>query len=251
MMTKDDYQHFVCIVAGNDPEKLLEQFDKTIKVEPYIVYHYADAAKLKQAYVDSYKESKNAKVSDDVKQVIDLTIKEIEKMAVDDFYYELTKDYDLDDKTGDAISDVNPKGRFSYCRLGKMFSVPFLTKDGKETFQTIKSNVNWDVMHGGNTEVYKRAWEMVMEGSEPTNANEEHIFENMKDKTTYFEKFETKENYVTSNTAFWGYAFLSEDIGWVDADDVPDQFVWMSMFYDTFIKNLPEDTQLSIYECVK
>lgn len=251
MMNNDDYQHFVCVVAGDDPEKLLAQYDKRIKVEPYVVYHYSDAAKIKQSYIDSYKEVKKSKVSDEVKHEIDLTIKEIESIDVDDFYYELTKDYDIDEKTGDAISCINPNGKMSYYRLGKMFSVPFFTKDGTEVFQAEKSEINWNVMHGGNTEVYKRAWEMVMEDSKPENENEEHIYENMKDKKAYFEKFETKENYVTSNTAFWGYAFLSEDLGWVDADEVPDQFVWMSMFYDTFIKNLPDDTQLSIYECIK
>jgi hypothetical protein len=73
----------------------------------------------------------------------------------------------------------------------------------------------------------------------------------MKDKETYFKKFETKENYVVSNTAFWGYAFLSEKTGWVDASDTKDQFVWMAEYYNMFIKNLPEDTLLTIYECKK
>ena len=73
----------------------------------------------------------------------------------------------------------------------------------------------------------------------------------MKDKQAYFEKFETKENYITSNTAFWGYAFLSDITGWLDAEDIEDQFVWMSNFYDLYIKNLPDDTLLTIYECKK
>ena len=64
-------------------------------------------------------------------------------------------------------------------------------------------------------------------------------------------KFENKENYVISNTAFWGYAFLSDMTGWQDASDTEDQFVWMNNFYNLFIKNLPEDTLLTIYECVK
>ena len=29
MMTKDDYQHFVCIVAGSNPEELMKQYDET------------------------------------------------------------------------------------------------------------------------------------------------------------------------------------------------------------------------------
>ena len=90
-----------------------------------------------------------------------------------------------------------------------------------------------------------------MEGSTPTTEYEKQIFDNMKDKTAYFQKFENKENYVISNTAFWGYAFLSEKTGWVDASDTNDQFVWMAEYYNMFIKNLPDDTLLTIYECKK
>jgi hypothetical protein len=67
----------------------------------------------------------------------------------------------------------------------------------------------------------------------------------------YFKKFENKENYVASNTAFWGYAFLSEATGWMDGSDVEDQFEWMKNFYDVFIKNLPENTTITVYECKK
>ena len=63
--------------------------------------------------------------------------------------------------------------------------------------------------------------------------------------------FVTKENYVISNTAFWGYAFVSEKTGWMDADDAEDQFAWMSTFYDLYIKNLDDDTLLTIFECTK
>jgi hypothetical protein len=92
---------------------------------------------------------------------------------------------------------------------------------------------------------------MVMDNSAPNNEDEKVLYDNMKDKTSYFEKFEAKENYITSNTAFWGYAFLSEKTGWIDATDIEDQFAWMSNFYDVFIKNLSEDTKLTIYECTK
>ena len=90
-----------------------------------------------------------------------------------------------------------------------------------------------------------------MENSLPNDEHEKTLFDNMKDKITYFKKFETKENYVTSNTAFWAYAFLSDIIGWVDAEEEENQFTWMSNFYDIFIKNLPDDTILTIYECRK
>lgn len=251
MMNSDDYRHFVCIVAGDNPDELLAPYNKSLKVPPYVVYQYADAEKIKQEYVNAYKEALKSCTKSEIKQELEMTVKFYETMDVDDFYYDLTLDYEIDEKNGNAISTENPNGKYSYCQLGKIFSIPFLTNSGIEVFQTVKSDVNWSAVHKGNCLVYKRAWEMVMEGSEPADVSEENIYENMKDKKAYFEKFETKENYITSNTAFWGYAFLSEATGWVDADEVPDQFTWMAMFYDTFIKNLPDDTLLSIYECIK
>ena len=52
MMTNDDYQHFVCIVAGENPEKLMEPYDNTKVVEPYVKYYYKDAGKLKEKFIE-------------------------------------------------------------------------------------------------------------------------------------------------------------------------------------------------------
>ena len=105
------------------------------------------------------------------------------------------------------------------------------------------------MLHGG--EIYRRAWEMVMEGSEPVNDYEKQIYENMKARTAYFEKFGTKENYVLSNTAFWAYAFVTKTGNWLELEDDMDQFVWVGKFYESFIDPLPDDTLLTIYECTK
>ena len=35
MMTNDDYQHFVCIVAGDNPDELMKPYDRREKEEPY------------------------------------------------------------------------------------------------------------------------------------------------------------------------------------------------------------------------
>ena len=54
MMNGDDYRHFVCIVAGDNPSSLMEPYNRNIKVNPYIVYKYDDAAMLKQQYIEQY-----------------------------------------------------------------------------------------------------------------------------------------------------------------------------------------------------
>ena len=91
---------------------------------------------------------------------------------------------------------------------------------------------------------------MVMEGKTPSNEEETIIYENMKNRTQYFQSFGNRETYVASNTAFWGYAFLSEDVEWIDMEE-HEQFSWIMQFYDLFIKPLPDDTILTIIECRK
>lgn len=251
MMTKDDYQHFVCIVAGENPDELMERYDKGKKVDPYVVYRYKDAGKLKQSYLSYYESLLETPMPGLNVEELRETIKEFKEMDADDFYEELTADYEKDDETGDAMSDANKEGHWSYCSIGKSLSIPFLTKDGKELFQARKGDIDWEKIHLAGQDIYNRTWEMCMEGSKPQNDYERTIYQNMGDKTTYFKKFETKENYVTSNTAFWGYAFVSEKTGWQEADEIANQFAWMKNYYDLFIKNLDDGTLLTIYECKK
>lgn len=270
-MGKDDYQHFVCIVAGDNPDSLIKEYDSNIKVEPYLVYKYKDARKIKEKYIEYYQEA--LKAIDDER--IDVTYDgkkdeeylNLQKMEVQDAIQDLAEMDDneffsnivendedkglfVDDKTGDIYSNKNKNGKYSYYALGKLFSIPFLLKDGREVYQAKKGDINWDKMHLNGGDIYERAWDMVMNNSKPQNEYEQQIFDNMQDKKSYFKKFETKENYVASNTAFWGYAFVSDMDGWLDADG-KDQFTWMKTFYDMFIKNLPDDILLTIYECRK
>ena len=254
MMGQDDYQHFVCIVAGDNPNEILKPYDKNTPDIPRIAYKFKDVDKIKQTYLELYKTMLDNTTFIDEKQNIQDIIDDINDLDNIEFFERLCDaddNYWFDEKTGDIMTDLNEKGKWSSRQLGKAFSVPFLTKDGKEVFQALKKDVDWERIHLSGKKVYERVWEMCMEDSIPNDEHEKVLFDNMKDKITYFKKFETKNNYVVSNTAFWGYAFASELTGWVDAEDSEDQFAWMSNFYDVFIKNLPEDTLLSIYECRK
>lgn len=251
-MAVDQYNHFVAIVAGDNPEVLMSPYDKNIETEPRVVYKYEDAGKLRDQYINVYRSivSSNKIPEGPFKEDAKDKLAIIENQTAEEFYLDLTMDYDHDPETGDALTKENPDGAWSSYRLGKLFSVPFILKDGTETFQARKGDINWELMHLHGGEIYERAWEMVMEGSEPQNDYEKQIYTNMKARTAYFEKFGTKENYVLGNTAFWGYAFVSKN-GWAELEDEMDQFVWVRNFYPLFIEPLPDDTLLTIYECVK
>ena len=250
-MAIDQYNHFVALVAGDNPEVLMSPYDKNIKSEPRVIYRFSDAKKLKDQYIKLYESLiKNTHAGPsqlDMKKRLEV----IKSQTAIEFFYDLTEDYDHDEKTWDAISTENPNGKWSSYRLGKLFSVPFILKDGTEAFQAKKGDINWEMMHLHGGEIYERAWEMVMEGSEPTNDYENQIYTNMKARTAYFEKFGSKENYVLVNTAFWAYAFVTSTDNWLELEDDMDQFLWVGKFYDSFIEPLPDDTLLTIYEWTK
>jgi len=251
MMNSDDYRHFVCIVAGDNPSELMGRYDRNRKVTPYVVYQYSDAEKLRQEYIKSYQKMLDSISNEYDEEYIKDTIMDLTEMTSDDFYYDITEGLNIDPDNGNAMSDVNKDGKFTYYNIGKMFSMPFLTKDGREVFQAKKGDIDWDKIHLSNSYIYERAWDMVMGDSKPENDYEQKIYDNMHDKVAYFQKFENKDNYVISNTAFWGYAFVSDKTGWKEATEVDDQFVWMANYYNVFIQNLSDNTLLTIYECVR
>lgn len=253
IMAIDQYNHFVALVAGDNPEVLMSPYDKNIKTEPRVVYKFSDAGKLHNQYIKLY----TALVESDTipegafKEDAKDKLAVIQNQSDTEFYLDLTEDYEHDKDTGDALTTENPDGKWSSYRMGKLFSIPFILNDGTETFQAKKGDINWGLMHLHGGEIYRRAWEMVMDGSEPVNDYEKQIYDNMKARTAYFEKFGTKENYVLSNTAFWAYAFVTKTGNWLELEDDMDQFVWVGKFYESFIDPLPDDTLLTIYECTK
>lgn len=246
----DDYNFFTAIVAGEKPEDIINEYDKNKTVTPYVVYHYKDAHNLKNIYVDSCKDELNENgISDSEKDVINDEINYVNSLSDDEFFDYFTVEYDLDNE-GNAVTDKNKKGKYSYHQIGKMFCVPFITLDGNEVFQARKKDIDWNRIHLFGQEIYRRAWEMVMEKSEPMTDQEKNIFENMKNRTAYFEKFKDKKRYVTYATAFWGYAFV-DDNKWIDMDSEKDGYDWVSNFYERFIDPLDDNTLLTIYECRK
>ena len=252
-MNKDDYNHFVCIAAGENPDAIMAEYDKNKKVEKRLVYRFKDAKKIKESFIKEYESAMKDEINPSQREYIRLSIEDLKEMDDDDFYFNLAEDngYLIDEDTCDAYSDKNEEGKWSVYSIGKLFSIPFLTKDGKEVFQAKKGDIDWGKIHLNGGEIYGRAWDMVVCGVKPETEYEMTIYENMRDKTTYFQKFGTRENYIISNTAFWGYAFVSDKTGWMDASEEKDQFAWMSNFYDLFIKNLDDNTLLTIFECRK
>lgn len=242
---------FSVMVVGDNPEELMAKYDLNLQVEPYVKYKYLDAEKLQNNAI---------KV---MKQIVDKSeLFNLNKFQLDAFQSQLTKLSNLSsfeyyqvltqglyyDDEGNALTTENPNGKWRTYRLGKNFVVPLKLKDGTESNQTQNKDVDWEKMHNANQQTYRIVWRMIKEGLEPSNEEEETIFNNMKDQENYFNTFKDEDDYVTYNTAYWNYAYLDEN-GWHDLDDEGKQMDWIASFYDKFVEKLGEDAQITIYEC--
>lgn len=242
---------FSLMVVGEQPDKIVEKYGKDYKTEPYVKYKYLDAKKYQKASIKTLEkllsESDKIGIPDNVAEQLKGRLKVLNEMSPFDYYRELTEGLYYDED-GNALSDENPDKKYNTCRKGGNFSLPLLLRDGTESYQARAADVNWDAMNGANAEVYSAAWEMVMDGREPENDTEKTIYESMKDKEGYFEKFGSKENYVKRSTSYWNYAYADEN-GWESVDDCNTEIEWIEGFVDKYVKRLNGDELITIYEC--
>lgn len=251
MLENEEFSYFVTIVAGENHKNIIEKYNENNEVEQYVKMKFDvnELTKLKNFYVEfhkklalesSNKEEKNYHIE---KALLYKTMQPL------DFYYEINEDEDFDEETGDVLSVKNPNGKFTSCGIGLFMSVPFCLKDGTTSFSAKKKDIDWSKCHLAHQDVYAAAWDMVMGSKKPENEEEQIIYDNMKNREGYFLKFGTRENYIITSTAFWGYAFVSETNGWSEMEIDTNQFEWVNDFFGRFIEPLDEDTLLTIYEC--
>lgn len=251
MTQQDDFEHFTCLVIGENPEQQMLPYDGNKEVEPYVVFHRSDAHKMKLAYIEQLKiELNNDDLDEGAKEYFQLDIEATEDETDEEFFENYTARYRHDEITGDALSTENPKGKWRYFNEGgKAFSNVFRLKDGSESYQAKKGDIDWGYMHQRDIEKYERTWDLVMEGVTPVTKEDWVFYENMKNRTAYFEKFGSKEEYAAAATYFWTFACLSEMGGWQEMNYLNKDISWVCGFYKVFIETLPDDTLLTIYEC--
>lgn len=242
---------FSVMVIGENHKEIMAKYSMDLEIEPYVKYEYLKADK----YLDNAIKALNNILSNadtigidgSIKKSLSERINILKKLTPFEYYRELT-DGMYYDENGNALSTENTEGHWKTARVGRNFSLPLKLKNGSESYSAKASDIDWDSMNEP-PRLYEAAWEMVMEGREPTDDEEEKIYESMKDKTVYFSKFKNKENYVAYSTSYWNYAFVDEN-GWTDIDsDKEGEQHWIAMFYDRFIKNLDPNQLVTIYEC--
>ena len=250
----EEFRHFNVLVVGENPEEIIMKYDANLKVKPYVKYEYARAKEYQASYLKSLsvlrKKLEKEEGSEEDISLLDAEIQDVTNMTPEDYYFELVAGLDINEETGDAYTDENPDAKFASHRLAGFFALPFILKDGREVYTARKGDVDWSKIHLANQRPYEVAWDTVVEGKIPNGEEEHTIYENMKNRVHYFTNFESREHYIAASTAFWDYAYVDEN-GWVELDSKKPQFDWVINFYNRFVKPLPDNAKLTLYECVR
>jgi hypothetical protein len=246
----ENYNHFVAIVAGEHPYSLMEEYEDKDIEELHIKYYYKDAATMKAQHIQLAKAILNNVETEYEKLELEDIIETLENQSIDEFWEDLSDGSELDEDKN-ILSLENEQAKMSSFNIGKNLSLPFTLKDGTTVFQARKGDVDWEKMHLHDYDIYIRTWEIAMEGEPPLNDIEKNIKKNMGNMKEYFMFFGDKNTYASHCSAFWGYAFVSEDAGWQDLSYEKNQIEWVNGFYDTYIKPLDDNTLLTIFECRK
>lgn len=246
------------LVIGDNHKEIAAKYSLDTKVEPYIRYRFDDAETLHIKYLKVLEsmikkaQETNQKLADKYKEMYE------EYLAMDDFEYYQQLTYGCKyDENGDAWSTENPWAHYQYERCYDTrikqdqrneanFSNPFILKDGKKAYSALKGEIDWPKNHMYNTEIYQSAWDICVNGKEPVTDEEKLIKQNFSRRHDYFNNFKSVDEYIKHSCSFWTYGVATED-EYVSGDN-EDAIQWTTNFYDRFIKDLPDDTRLTIYE---
>lgn len=244
---------FSVMVVGDDPEKIMEQYDANKKSEPYVKYEYLKASKYQERAIKALskilEESDKIGFPPNVQETLTNRLKTLKQMSSFEYYKDLTEGMYYDEN-GNALTDENPMARWNTSTIGRNFSLPLLLHNGEETYSAMAKDVDWEAMQWKNSNIYQAAWELVVEKREPINDEEKQIYESMKDKEGYFSNFKDKEAYVIYSSSYWNYAYVDDD-GWhdMDSDCNGNEMEWITNFFEKYVKNIKPTDKVSIFEC--
>lgn len=248
------------LVIGDNHEELAKKYSLETKVEPYVYIKRDDASELMKAergFLGKLITTSLYPFSSMQREAFKNDYLKLKKMNEFDFFLMKTQGCMYDEKTGDALTDRNPKAHYSgeKCYQEEFLvtgeeapcSNPFILKDGTRSYSAKKGDIDWNRMHMYNSETYNAVWELVVDDREPSNEVEEQLKKSMINRKQYFRNFENKEDYVIRSCAFWTHGVVM-DKGYYEATYKLSDGEWAKRYYNKFIESLSNDTLLTIYE---
>ena len=225
-------KRYSLLVAGNVD---LYDYDLAKQVAPYVVYEYAKRKEIRQQAIDIYQDLLTTLEKDPVNilicQVMRLKLEEMNEMSDEEYFETASQGMTYDKNTGDALSTINPKGRYSTLIEPTLIHAVPLYDD---KFQCLVRDIKIKEINKELIEEYSKQWDYFMKGAPII-------------KDDYIKLYGDRETFIaTMSEPFFYNAFVSNETGWVEQGD-ENQIQWVLKFRERFINNLPINTPLRVY----
>jgi hypothetical protein len=209
------------------------------------------------------------------------------EMNDEEIYAEATKYYEEEElgPNGEVLSTYNPDSKWDWYEVGGRYagriavkegveidepnfswgwdadSIAKVTANGTKTDSAYKKDIDFSQMHRTEEDYQSsiRYWELIVEGAEPKNEEEkERIKFSFYKPEFYLERYKNKETYAECNSSFAMWAVVKDGVWyekgqmgwWAMSNETNDEAVdWDLNFFDRFIKNLSEDTLITVVDC--
>ena len=218
--------HFTVLVTGNTPDADLEPYQENNMGDcPREYMEFIDASQ-EQFYIDAYRNTPLSEYEDRTPRQVFTTIED---------YLEKYEGFERDEETDKVGYWYNPQSKWDWYVLGGRWTGYFSLKDNLSVREVE------DAVLGGHYSLKAEQIEEIVKKGKADSVPKKFIdWEKMKE--------ERKDGRFPST-----YAVLHEgewmEQGWVKDDtEGKEADKWDEMFQE-LIKNLPDDTLLSVYDC--
>jgi hypothetical protein len=229
-------RQYSVLVAGNVD---LTKFDLTKPVDPYVVYEYSNRANIRKQAINVYEELIKSVEGDSVNhllvQMMRAKLQEMQEMSDEEYFEAATVGMTYDKKTGNALTTINPNGKYITISEPTLKSAMPLCGD---KFQCLVGDITSVIPDAKMIEEYSKQWDSFMNGPQ-FNKNE------------FVRMYGNRETYISvmMESLFYN-AFVSNETGWLEQGD-ENQVQWILTFRERFINNLPKNTPLRVYNFTK
>lgn len=227
---------YTVLVAGDID---LSNYDLKKKVSPYVVYEYNKRKDIRLQTINIYKDIINNlddnQANKTLKMFLNAKLQDLTEMTDEEYFEEATKGMTYDEKTGNALSTVNPNGRYKILQEPTIdTALPLI--DGKfECFVKDIKNIPKNI-DNEKKEFYESFWDDAMLSWY---------------KNDYLNLYNNKETYVNvmCEPLFYN-AFVSKETGWVEQGEY-NQIEWVLNFKEKFINKLSDNTKIKVYNFIR
>lgn len=257
-------------------QQLIEKGKK--EIENYKKGTYAEYLEDPKKYLDNCSKEHGDYVSKEFPEKF--------KWTDDQIYKDEVKWYEKEDigKDGEVYSEYNPNSKWDWYEIGGRWAGSLKLKAGvdKSKYPDLNFSHGWDkeesekvaktavvdqakfgdLDFSADKESYDesiRFWELYIDGETPKNDKEKKILGSVYYKKEYYtERYDSKEEYARLRSEFKTFAILKDgkwyekgEMGWfgMDSSTAKESTKWDKSFFDTWIKDLPDDTLLTIVDC--